>query len=50
MVTDHIVEYQHKGENGGIVCSSIAAEDYKHLLATFHSGVSLFFIIISRHF
>lgn len=50
MVTDHILEYQHNAENDGIVCSSIATEDYKHLLATFCSGVSLFLIIISRDF
>jgi hypothetical protein len=48
MVTDHIVEYQCKGENGGIVCFSIATEGYKHVLPTFHSGISLFLIIISR--
>jgi hypothetical protein len=49
MVTDHIVvEYQHKGENGGIVCFSIVTEDYKRVLAVFHSGVTLFFIIFVK--
>jgi hypothetical protein len=41
VVNDHIVDYQCKGEFGGIVCFSISTEDYEHILAVFHSGVTL---------
>jgi hypothetical protein len=50
MVTDHIVDYQCKSELGEIVCFSISTEDYEHILAVFHSGVTLSLIFISKSF
>jgi hypothetical protein len=50
MVTDHIVDYQRKGELGGIVCFSISTEDYEHILAVFHSGVTLSLIFTIKGF